>query len=1008
MAGGVRRACTALVVAIAVLGVGGPPAGALEPSLTDLGEGFTPVGINSSGVVVGTRTAGPSAGPATWAGGTFTSLMLPGGATAGTVTDIADDGRVVGSAFFNPGPPTGLYSLGVVWAGGAPTTLPGPISGASTFQSTNAEAISPNGVHIGGSAVFCQPNPALPPPNNLSCPGVAARSTGGAWSSLLSAPLVNWSGSVIDINDSGIAIGGQGTVFVPSEWGVFAGGSFTQLSTSTPRVTPLRIFNDGTVIGVGPGPAPVRRGPGETAFTPIPCGSGIYDGNNAGDVLTLVGTKPAVWHGGVCHLLENVLPADANGWTSISVLKISGQGHILGRAVPPGGGAQRTVVIVPRYPGAQLSGRVTGIDGHAAEPGLTVTAVGKTTASATTAADGSYSMTVEAGTYTVTPSGKGGEFAPVSRTVVVDAAPVTADFQVGFRVAGAVTESSCTEKACTKKGAQGVTVAATDKAGGKGGKATSAKDGTWSLLLGPGDYDLEPSTTDDEAFDPESRTLALHSRTDGQNFNRCADEPEGASASASARSSQAAKPICDADKVDWHMPERLSDATAGVWRKSSKGLPTRDFVNPTSWLVELFVTTKAGKKLSCTAVVRYRWTIDAKKLPKGAKVVTAPKPGCETTMRVSQEGKYALTAVREEKVKGKWRKAGSSFRKTVLVKDWLVVAMGDSNGSGEGNPPFYFERCNRSKDSYQFQTAVRLEDADPHTSVTLIHTSCSGASVAHLIDQQYAGTRPEKTKLDEQLDQIGFLLSPIKALGDKHREPRRPDAAIISIGVNNLGFGPLLKYCILLGERPCQDVPTDVKPDGIGGVKEFTAGKRATMARRLNTLQSKLPGHFRSLRRALRRDVRPKDSGLGDLPSSHVFMSHYPNFSRGADGTACDTRAAPQSVDGGLVLSGYVAAWDPSTWKWIGDAGIRLNKEVSAAASIYGWRISRIDDKLFEKRGYCAPDSLFVGVVEGAYKSDVAGPFHPRREAHDFNAAGTFRSLCPQLYRDPACKTTPK
>ena len=100
MAGGVRRACTAVAVVLGFLAVGGAPAGALEPSLTDLGEGFTPVGINSSGVVVGTRTAGPSAGPATWAGGTFTSLGLPGGANAGTVADIADDGRVIGSAFF--------------------------------------------------------------------------------------------------------------------------------------------------------------------------------------------------------------------------------------------------------------------------------------------------------------------------------------------------------------------------------------------------------------------------------------------------------------------------------------------------------------------------------------------------------------------------------------------------------------------------------------------------------------------------------------------------------------------------------------------------------------------------------------------------------------------------------------------------------------------------------------------------------------------------------------------
>ena len=32
----------------------------------------------------------------------------------------------------------------------------------------------------------------------------------------------------------------------------------------------------------------------------------------------------------------------------------------------------------------------------------------------------------------------------------------------------------------------------------------------------------------------------------------------------------------------------------------------------------------------------------------------------------------------------------------VLVRDWLVLGLGDSNGSGEGIGPFYYPRCSRS------------------------------------------------------------------------------------------------------------------------------------------------------------------------------------------------------------------------------------------------------------------------------------------------------------------------
>jgi hypothetical protein len=68
----------------------------------------------------------------------------------------------------------------------------------------------------------------------------------------------------------------------------------------------------------------------------------------------------------------------------------------------------------------------------------------------------------------------------------------------------------------------------------------------------------------------------------------------------------------------------------------------------------------------------------------------------------------------------------------VVVRDSLIVALGDSNGSGEGNPPWVFPQCDRSLASSQYQTAQRIEDVDPQSSVTLLFVSCSGARTGHL------------------------------------------------------------------------------------------------------------------------------------------------------------------------------------------------------------------------------------------------------------------------------------
>src|SRR5207253_2849476 len=52
----------------------------------------------------------------------------------------------------------------------------------------------------------------------------------------------------------------------------------------------------------------------------------------------------------------------------------------------------------------------------------------------------------------------------------------------------------------------------------------------------------------------------------------------------------------------------------------------------------------------------------------------------------------------------------------VTVKDLLVVSLGDSYGSGEGNPPYRDTRCDRSSKAASAQAAERLEQSSAHFS----------------------------------------------------------------------------------------------------------------------------------------------------------------------------------------------------------------------------------------------------------------------------------------------------
>ena len=170
-----------------------------------------------------------------------------------------------------------------------------------------------------------------------------------------------------------------------------------------------------------------------------------------------------------------------------------------------------------------------------------------------------------------------------------------------------------------------------------------------------------------------------------------------------------------------------------------------------------------------------------------------------------------------------------------VIHDFLIVAMGDSFTSGEGNPErnhssltpaqWLDYRCHRSVFSYPVVTATALALADPRHSVTLVHVACSGAQTTIGVLEPYAGIisrrqagglwrsrwllgqsrssvpshwrryGTEVEKLPSQLDQVANLLDPA---GGKPK--RRPDLLLISAGVNDVGFTGLLET---LARRRC-------------------------------------------------------------------------------------------------------------------------------------------------------------------------------------------------------------
>ena len=431
--------------------------------------------------------------------------------------------------------------------------------------------------------------------------------------------------------------------------------------------------------------------------------------------------------------------------------------------------------------------------------------------------------------------------------------------------------------------------------------------------------------------------------------------------------------------IDWRIRPRLTGPARG-----SGGLPTTNHIFPSAWRANVFLT-QGQESATCDSSVRWVWKV---KPPPGASLLGGqPRPGCLFTLSGARLGSYAVTATAQRLKNGKWISAGRTLKRDIELKDLVIVALGDSNGSGEGNPPFYYHRCDRSVASHQYEAALYAENQDRRSSVTLLQASCSGARIDQLVSTPYVGINPSSPPLPPQIKQV--------SLDIRVRQPERTvSAVIVSAGINDLAIGPVLRFCdkqvALSPNTPCQDLHVTPTYDSDHRVDVWhTAGSSApTLRDQVATLQQQLLGRYSGLATALTRPVT--SGGLGVKPGD-VLITQYPDFTNGENGLPCGP-----SSSAGLATS---------TWAWLGQSVALLNRTVAAAAALHHWTLVPAS-AAFRTRGYCSPDSLIVSLGEAKAADDDVGAFHPDGAGQLIEAQRVELWLCVVLGLGNRCSSS--
>jgi lysophospholipase L1-like esterase len=281
------------------------------------------------------------------------------------------------------------------------------------------------------------------------------------------------------------------------------------------------------------------------------------------------------------------------------------------------------------------------------------------------------------------------------------------------------------------------------------------------------------------------------------------------------------------------------------------------------------------------------------------------------------------------------------------VRDLLVVSLGDSVASGEGNPDgpgvhWLEKRCHRSLRSGAAQATRAVERGDRHSVVTFVPLACSGATIDVGLLGDYDGVQPNRRRgsLPPQVDVLDRLQRPV-------------DAVLLSVGANDVNFGALALFCIAVSNCPA---------------------RRFDPAHPLHEAGPSFPPVAEVERQALERLAHGYDRLAARLartvdPAKTIVVEYFDPL-RDANGDVC--------------AHAFFGRLDQAEAQWAERNVLApLNATIAAAAARHGWQVVGGVADAFRRHGICAGDAWVADPGKSfAAELRFTGTLHPNPAGH--------------------------
>ncbi len=435
-----------------------------------------------------------------------------------------------------------------------------------------------------------------------------------------------------------------------------------------------------------------------------------------------------------------------------------------------------------------------------------------------------------------------------------------------------------------------------------------------------------------------------------------------------------------AGRLCWNPKSRTHDLCGGV----------DGYINPKDHEIE--ISLRPLVKNSLFSEFNCEWRVG------DAPAVTAPCDGTVmATLPYPAGADISVAVVGEQPITLKAR-----------VRDLLIVGLGDSFGSGEGNPdmPAEFsetqryknlyprrknndasgsalwtdELCHRSLYGHQLRAALQIAVENQQSAVTFLGYACSGAGIEEGIlgPQEYVesvsttraelsngtGAPPSRFLSGDSKDaQIRWLLKELCKVkpeeddglwicpGNQFR--RSVDYLFLSIGGNDVGFRNVVAWATLR--------------EGTSATLAKFFGATVSAKQFAGNMKDILPGAYARLAKAIERAV-PLDADGQGFDASHVILTAYPDMLVDETGQICTAGGTEDDEEDRFPANQSLDAFS----SWLATTGGRLNAVHEQLATLnrrmkdlsgdHGWTFAgRVyGDQVFQGHGFCAQRSKFA------------------------------------------------